>query len=342
MKKINNITSSILIRNMESNDKLFPVFNSIYQDIKNIWSVLYEQNKLFLNTNNNDNLISNGIDGYTIYANKNSTDGFFYNSQNNKPKTISEVLLELYINMNSNINDNNIGTEISNIKNIIGLEKFINGATSSPDSLIYLIKIINKNLKQIITDVFNRNGKIGDEIDPSTYAFNGLGTQTQQYSIKDLLSKLINIHGKESELNHNNLVNRQSWNITLSDNNTINFNNKKYSTFFLNKEDIFSNDQNEFIFFNPYNNNIKIVGLSINIKVNTLNKNSSITVYKNNQPTLLNIDISNNYTGQIKKTIDDLFLEPNDYINFEINTKLCNIGHILINNISLIIETKDN
>lgn len=339
MKSLKSLTLGNYIRaQVPTNNSLFTPLTSVFQDSQNMWSFLRDYEGIFKNTPVLDNVIPNlGLDGKSLLVDMNSTSGFLYQANENRPKTVLESIDELYRTVDTSILNSDVQTELSSVKNILGLARFYDNVPSSEESVDYDLGIINLKLSQLAGDIFNRNTSINATQDELIYSLNEDGLQTQATSIKDLIDLLIAEHGGLSKVNHEHVASNHVWATSIDDSVFIPGGTEKYTTVFAT-----GNILTDFIssqkFYNPFNKDVKITLSSTVVTENTLLNTASVVLLLNGSPTAFDIKVLPGELGQFKNDLVEATLEPNDYIQFKISTGASTTGQIKISNLSIIIE----
>ena len=339
MKKLKTLKTGGLITSQISNSSsLFIPLTTVSEDLKNVYEFIKYYEGVFANTLEKEAVsIRNGIDGRNIFASKVTIDGFLYKTSANRPKTVSECLVELFKGISTDSNGVNVSAEIANIKNAVGLAHFHEGVPSSEESVDASLVIIENRLDQIAADIFNRGKSIGYELDNSAYAFNKDGKQTQSESIKDLLFKLLDAHGGISSIDHKNVKSSTVWAGQFSPAIEVIGGQKRFLTVFSNTSEASIVEENQ-RFYNPFLEKIKIKSGGVVIKENTLTGLSSVTLYINGNPTSIDMRVRPGEIGLYINDLSELELEPGDYVQFRVSTGSVPSGSITISNLSLTIQ----
>ena len=142
----------------------------------------------------------NGLDGSQFYLDQTAAedvdDGYFFDSDLERPLTVKEALEKVEDDLNVKIN--NINNQLglidaatgltTSMKARIGMNIFDEDETSSSDSLDGLTQMFQQYFLQLSADIFNEspNSGIGE---PSHYAWTG-SAQTYTKSIMDLINEV--------------------------------------------------------------------------------------------------------------------------------------------------------
>lgn len=169
-------------------------FRSLYSDIENVHSFVGRYSKMLSKTPqyNDVNPMQNGLDGTTILIDKIANAGPFFDRMINRPKTISELLMEVVYAIDVKIQSKDIAVELQTIKKKIGVSLFDPDMISDAESLNSQVNVLSKNLEQLASDVWNDDESIGQGLDRATYNLNATGRQSQQYTVRMLLNQLKN------------------------------------------------------------------------------------------------------------------------------------------------------
>lgn len=161
----------------------------------------------------NINPLQNGLDGSQLLIDKIANAGPFFNKLANRPKTVSELLMEIVYAIDIKVQSKDIQVELQNVKKKIGISLFDPDMISDAESLTYRLNDVTKNLEQLTADVWNDDEKIGDQLDRSVYNLNQTGRQTQQMTMRMLLNRLES-QMKELALKVDNFIQQNSNRIT--------------------------------------------------------------------------------------------------------------------------------
>ena len=169
-------------------------FASLYSDVANVHNFIDRYSKMLAKTPVATGVdpLSSGLDGTTLMIDKVANAGPFFNKTGQRPKTISEVLMEILYQIDVKIQDKDIAVELQNVKKKIGVSLFDPDMISDKESLNYQINQIIKNLDQLAADVWNDNESIGDSLDTTVYRLNGTGRQSERLTVRMLLNQLQN------------------------------------------------------------------------------------------------------------------------------------------------------
>lgn len=328
-----------LIRSqIRPNDTLFTPLTTTSEDMKNIWQFLKTYEGMFINTPFGVNIdINDGLDGRSLYANHKAISGFLYDTNELRPKTISESLTELYRTIDVKILNSDVSTELAEIKDVIGLANFYDGMPSSDGSVDTRISDIIVMLDQLAADIFNRGTGIGDVQDDQIYSYNDDGKQTQADSIKDLLMKVIDAHGGLNKVNHEHITSRHVWGLSIPNDISVLGGTDVLTTVFA-TGNIFDEYVSAQRYYNPFSNDITIRSAALVVLENTLGSVASVTVYVNGAPTGLDIKLLSGNVGQFKNDLVDVVLGPDDYMQFKVSAGSIPSGYLKISNLSVIIE----
>jgi hypothetical protein len=305
-------------------------------DISSLYSFVSSFAGMFENTyaDNTVDPIHNGINAENILVSNDISSGSFYNSTEERPKTVGEILADLRSGIDVSLGSSSVGNELVVIKSAIGSNVFDDGQSSSDVSIDNRLKVLDTKLLQIASDCFNRNRTIGDELDESIYQPIGEGGQTQAKSLRDLIESLLEIHGGLTSLDHSSIARETIWAINFGTE-TIAGGQTRYSAPFGQGYQTIGTAQR---FYNPMSSPLKISKLYTYIDQNTLVDNITITVYKNGTPTEMLLHVAGSRTGSAFNIENEITVEPNSYIQFRIDTGIVESGTAHINNISLILK----
>ena len=167
-------------------------FQALYSDVLNLHSFLERYSKMLQKTPQigNINPLQSGLDGSQLLIDKIANAGPFFNKLANRPKTISELLMEIVYAIDVKIQSKDIAVELQNVKKKIGIQLFDPDMISDAESLTYRLNDVTKNLEQLTADVWNDDEKIGDQLDRTVYNLNSTGRQSQQLTVRMLLNRL--------------------------------------------------------------------------------------------------------------------------------------------------------
>lgn len=339
MRRLNTLKLSGLIRSqINSGDALFTPMITVSEDLKNLYEFSKDFEGVFINSADSGSInIRNGLDGRNMFASKITVDGFLFNQGLQRPKTISECIVELYRGINTGSSGSSVSAELALIKNAIGLAHFHQGVSSSGNSIDSAIMGLEKQVDQLASDVFNRKRGLGHELDSGSYAFNLDGKQTQSKSIKDLLFEVVDLHGGLARLNHDDVTSTSIWASVFSPGAVISGSETGFMTVFSCKNEASSVDTEQ-RFYNPYTKPLLINSGSVVIEENSLVDISSITLTLNGLPSTIDIKIRPGEIGRYNNSLTPLVLLPGDYVQFIVKTGSVPSGAIKISNLSLIIQ----
>ncbi|RLA68538.1 MAG: hypothetical protein DRQ78_00180 [Epsilonproteobacteria bacterium] len=339
MESLKALTLGNYIRlRVRPNDILFAPLTTTFQDCKNIWNFLNSYEGMFKNTPALENVVPNeGLDGRSILIDLKASTGFFFNTEEGRPKTISESISELYRTIDTKLLESSVETEISSIKNTIGLSRFYDDIPSSDGSIDSDLEVINTKFTQLAADIFNRGTSIGDEQDELQYSFNKDALQTQATSLKDLIEILNDLHGGHGNLSHDFIASQSAWATTIPLSESVGGGLVKYTTVFASTE-VYSDNPEEQKFYNPFDKDVKIKKIMAVVTDNTLPNTSSIALLISGQPSRFEIKMVSGEKGHLKNDVVEEILKPDDYIQFKIATGSSPTGQINISNLSMIIE----
>lgn len=340
MKSLKTLSLGGYIRSqLPTNNELFSPMTTTYEDMKNIWNFLAAYEGMLKNTPETETVRpSNGLDGKSLFVDQNAISGFLYNSDQARPKTISEVASEVYRAIDIKLLSSDTATEIAAIKDAIGLSKFYDEVPSAESSTVADISSLDIKITQLAADIFNRETGIGDAQDTVLYNFDNAGKQTQENSIKDLVMLLIDAHGGLDSVDHTAVTASHVWGLSVPSSLSLIGLQEKFTTVFASGNTLFEDFADAQRFYNPFTKDVKIKTMSISVPENTLVTTTSVTLYVNGSPTGFDIKIPAGNTGQFNNSLQELTLEPNDYIQFKISTGSSPSEYIKVLNFSVIIE----
>ncbi|RLA68383.1 MAG: hypothetical protein DRQ78_00735 [Epsilonproteobacteria bacterium] len=339
MESLKALTLGNYIRAMvRPSDQMFTPLTTTFQDSKNIWNYLKAYEGMLNKTPVLNNVTPNdGLDGRSLLVDMKASTGFLFNVNEDRPKTISESIAELYKTVDISILESTVQTELASIKDVVGLSRFYDSIPSSDQSIDHDLEIMNTKLTQLAADVFNRGTTIGDEQDELLYSYNNNGLQTQARTIKDLIDDLMNIHGGIDQINHDDLKSHHVWATSVDDTQFVPGGTELYTTVFA-SGNIYNDYATSQRFYNPFNKDVKMTLSSVVITENSLINTASAVVLVSGAPSSFDIKILPGEIGQFKNDLVEQILKPNDYIQFKIATGSSPTGQIKISNLSMIIE----
>lgn len=167
-------------------------FQALYSDVLNLHSFLERYSKMLQKTPKigGINPLQSGLDGSQLLIDKIANAGPFFNRLANRPKTISELLMEIVYAIDVKIQSKDLAVELQNVKKKIGISLFDPDMISDSEQIAYRLNDVTKNLEQLTADVWNDDEKIGDQLDRTVYNLNQTGRQSQQMTIRMLLNRL--------------------------------------------------------------------------------------------------------------------------------------------------------
>lgn len=167
-------------------------FQALYSDVLNLHSFLERYSKMLQKTPQigGINPLQSGLDGSQLLIDKIANAGPFFNKLANRPKTISELLMEIVYAIDVKIQSKDLAVELQNVKKKIGISLFDPDMISDSEQIAYRLNDVTKNLEQLTADVWNDDEKIGDQLDRTVYNLNQTGRQSQQMTIRMLLNRL--------------------------------------------------------------------------------------------------------------------------------------------------------
>lgn len=167
-------------------------FQALYSDVLNLHSFLERYSKMLQKTPHigGINPLQSGLDGSQLLIDKIANAGPFFNKLANRPKTISELLMEIVYAIDVKIQSKDLAVELQNVKKKIGISLFDPDMISDSEQIAYRLNDVTKNLEQLTADVWNDDEKIGDQLDRTVYNLNQTGRQSQQMTIRMLLNRL--------------------------------------------------------------------------------------------------------------------------------------------------------
>jgi hypothetical protein len=309
----------------------------VYSDLSNISNYLSAYSGFFEETYSDSTIDPNqgGINGENILISNTVSTGTFFNTTENRPKTLKEILTDINRTIDLSLGSSDVSTQLLEIKDTIGINIFDAGEESSPVSVDKRIEVLDSKLIQIAADCFNRGRTIGDELDTNIYQASGQGGQTQSNSLRDLIDKLLAAHGGLTDLGHDGIVQNIVWPLVLSSDEVISGGSERYAAPFGLGYNEFASAQK---FYNPMENPVKIDKLYVYLDENSLVDNLTVTVYKNGIPTDMILHIAGGKTGSAFHIENKVTVEPNSYIQFKITAGIVGTGTVHINNISLTLQ----
>lgn len=272
-----------------------------------------------------------GISGTSLLAEPKVESGQLYNTTLLRPKTIKEVLVELQNAIDIDIGNTDVVSEFSLIKDKIGINVFNNSLVSDDTSIDKRVEDFEIKLGQLAADCFNRDGKPGDAQNTNLYNLTPQGGQTQEFSLRDMLDKLLTLHGGVRDVSHSDLG--QKTFLTSMIQNDISGGDIKFSAPFSNSLGDTSVLSDKF--YNPTSNTIKLDGLFCFIENNTLGDSVEIDLYINGVSTSLGIIISSGSTGSFTNEQDSIDLQEGSFVQFRIKAGDSSSGLVRIANITL-------
>lgn len=314
-------------------------FSITYDDISGLYSYLNFYKNILEKTTNEGTVepLVNGLDGDNLLVSSGVTSGSFYNSSAERSKTLSEALLEIYNAIDVALASSDVSTLLLDIKEKIGQNLFDSSVLSVDSSLDKQVQFLNLRVGQIAADCFNRGREIGDAQDSVIYNISEEGKQTQEYSLRDYLDKILEIHGGINDLGHSDLAQKMVWASNFKSAHVVSGGEEKYSAPFANEHKDLAEAEK---FYNPMSNPIKISRLYTYISDNTLADNITITVYKNGLPTSVQLHVAGGTNGSASYDETEVTIEPNSYIQFKTKAGTVNAGSAHIANISITLQEK--
>lgn len=318
-------------------DDLGTEFSIIHDDLQNLYSYTYQYSDLLEKTRGIGNVqpFTNGLDGENLFIDSQILSGNFYNYSLDRPKTISEAFTEIYNSIDVSLGSSDVSTEFLTVKDKIGQNLFDNQLESSDTSLDKQVENVNLRLSQLAADCFNRGTKIGDPQNLSQYSLGTDAIQTQEFSLRDLVEKLLEKHGGIHHLGHSDLGQKMVWSSVFSNTEIVNGGDTKYAAPFA---DAYKDFEDSDKFYNPLPNPVKLTRLYVYIDDNTLVDNTTVTVLKNGVPTEMELHVAGGTTGSSFYQELDVTLEPNSYVQFRTEAGSVPVGSVHLANISITLQ----
>lgn len=306
-----------------------------YDDLNNIHSYLLERRGILENTPSYSvvNPQVNGVDGANIVINKTVLEGKFYNVAQSRPKTLEELLVELYGTIDTSLATSSVSSEMLRIKNVIGINKFDDSEQSSDNSLHKGLDRLELKVKQLAADCFNREKEIGAQLDDASYSISGSETQTQEASLIDKINVILEAHGGIHEVNHNHLDDEMMMSSVFDKSSIIAGGTEVFAAPYNNNYADFGQAPK---FYNPMAVSIKLSRLFVVVSANTLVDNLTVTLYKDGQPTEMELFSAGGSTGQVLYADSEIVVEPGSFINIKVKAGEVGTGSIHLDNISIV------
>lgn len=309
-------------------------FSRIYDDLSSIHKYLMGHRGFFESTPKVDEYkdpSKEGIFADTLLVSKDVSEGRFFNGEKGRPKTILEALREVF-DING-IEESTVDFKTS-VKEKMGLKLFSSDKDSDEGSLDGRLDSLERNLNQVIADCFNLESSIGSPQDTSDYILSGESVQTQERSLKDIVMRLVNIHGGLTKLDHSDVG--QVYNYEKSPSGELSSNKVLWTAPLMNS---YVEDYSKlYEYVVGTDSKVEAQRFHVFIKSNTIAASSKIEVYVNGQNSGLSLSVAGNTDGSSIKDDIELRLNPGDRLSYKISTGASAIGAIEISKISLIVK----
>lgn len=170
-------------------DKAVSVIN---EDLQNIYKYLAHYGIALQNTFSSDSIspFEEGLDGANIVIDKLEIPGRFYNDAESRPKSIKEIVEDIYMAIDTSLAEDLPATVIADIKEKIGNNIFNSTVLSSEGSIDNRISELLLTVDQLRADIFNVGRSITDAPNNSDYSITGNGSQSQSLSILDKIAAI--------------------------------------------------------------------------------------------------------------------------------------------------------
>ena len=338
MQKLKQVGLKTYIKS--STNVVDPGLYVTYDDIDNIHKYLAQFQGLLENTPSYSDIKPEvtGIDGSSIVVDSAALNGALFNSTLSRPKTISEVFIEIIKTIDISLSASDVSTEFLSVKDKIGQNLFDDQLLSEDTSLDKRVDDINLTLSQMASDCFNRGSRIGESQNTSVYTLGTEGSQTQEYSLRDLADKLLEVHGGINNLGHGELGQKMvlssvfpplSASLTGGDTGYTAPGTSTYDAFI---------DAPRF--YNPTGNTLELQRLFVYIDNNSLVDNVTVAVVKNGIPTAMGLHVAGGATGSAFYNETQIDVEPGSYIQFQVKAGNVPTGSVHIANIALTTQEK--
>lgn len=266
-----------------------------------------------------------------IVVDSTAKSGILFDEKQNKPKTL-RVLINDILSRVSKAEENLSDKEnINLIKSRIGAELFVDSnLITSSETINDRLKRLEMSIKQLSSDIFNTDGKIGDEQNQAIYRMT-TDRQTQNLTIMDLINRLYNIHGGGRLPSHSNIQEEVYLNITTS---KVEILPGESVFLFLNNNEKYTSHNSQNTRWS-YRVNGTISNMLAYVSKNTLNGTSYISVYVNGIEQPKKVSIGPNALGSFDMAEMGISVQFLDSIAIKVTAESANSGTMVIDNTGL-------
>ena len=277
--------------------------------------------------------------GKDIYVSPDVKSGPLYNVTTGKPKTIEEVISEILYRVSNLEKESDVKKQIEDIKNIIGPDLFVDlEKTLSSKSIDNRISDNLSYIKQIASDVFNKNSKIGNELINTVYSLKS-DRQTVQLSVMDIISRILDVHGGTYSPSHTHIYQEEVIDFTTQ---RIKIGAKEAHFIFPNNNELFSSYEDQTSTW-KYRVAAVVTNIMMHVSSNTLNGTTFIRFYINGSEVGKGISIGPNAQGSFDMSEMGISVNFMDRIAIRISTDSATSGEISIDNSAItLIKGPDN